>query len=112
MMMMMMMTTMQQQQQVVEKQDSDKNAWVIAKSILEKDYFEGRATDDMPPKKIIALRPESYGKVKATNFGTNWCAMKQRIGRDRTRSEENEIMRFHDMTIHTLAADLPHTWLL
>jgi hypothetical protein len=108
-----MMTTQyhhQQQQQVKEKQDSDKNAWVIAKPILEKDYLEGRATDDMLPREVITLRPEIYGKVKATNFGTNWRAMKKRIGRDRKRSEEDEAMYFHDMTIHTLAVDLPGYW--
>ena len=111
-----MMQTQQQQQQqqqqpqVVEKQDSDKNAWMIAKPILEKHYLEGRTTDDMRPREVIALRPEIYGKVKATNFGSNWCAMKARIGRDRKRSEEDEVMYFHDMTIHTLAADLPGYW--
>ena len=109
-----MMTTQtqqqQQQQQVVGKQDSDKNAWVIAKPILKKDYLEGRATDDMPPREVIALRPDIYGRVKATNFGSNWRAMKERIGRDRKRSEEDEVMYFHDMTIHTLAADLPGYW--
>ena len=97
-----MMQTQQQQQQqqqqpqVVEKQDSDKNAWMIAKPILEKHYLEGRTTDDMRPREVIALRPESYGKVKATNFGSNWRAVKAGIDRDRKRSEEDEVMYFHN----------------
>jgi hypothetical protein len=102
--------TPQQQQQVGKKQDSAKNAWAIAKPILEKDYLEGRATDNMLPREVMALRPEIYGKVKVNNFGANWRAMKERIGKDRKRSEEDEVMYFHDMTIHTLAADLPGYW--
>jgi hypothetical protein len=62
-----MMATQTQQQQ-----HSDKNARAIAKPFSEKGYFEGQATDDMPLREVIALCPEFYGKVKATNFGTNW----------------------------------------
>jgi hypothetical protein len=103
-------TTMMQQEQQPQEQQNTKAAWKIAKPILEKDYLEGRATDDMQPAEVIALRPEIYGKVKATNFGNNWRAMKARFGRDRKRSEEDEVLFLHDMTIHTLAADLPGYW--
>jgi hypothetical protein len=39
-------TQHQPQEQEQELQVSEKNSWVIAKPILEKDYLEGRATDD------------------------------------------------------------------
>jgi hypothetical protein len=61
-------------------------------------------------REVIALRPEIYGKVKAQNFGANWRKMKERVSRDRNRSEEDEATYLHDMTIHTLAADLPGFW--
>ena len=101
---------MQQQEQQPQELENTKVAWKIAKPTLEQDYLEGRATDDMQPREAIALCPEICGKVKVTNFATNWRAMKERFGRDRKRSEEDEALFLHDMTIHTLAADLPGYW--
>ena len=102
---------MQQQEQQPQELENTKVAWKIAKPILEQDCLEGRATDDTQPREAaIALRPEICGKVKVTNFATNWRAMKERFGRDRKRSEEDEALFLHDMTIHTLAADLPGCW--
>ena len=101
---------MQEQEQRPQEQENTRAAWKITNPIFENNYLEGEARDAMQPREVIALCPEIYGKVKATNFGSNWCAMKARIGRDRKRSEEDEVMYFHDMTIHTLAADLPGYW--
>ena len=41
----------------------------VAKPLLEKDYLEGRITNDMPPREVRALRPE-YEAVKKESFRT------------------------------------------
>ena len=104
-------TMMQEQEQRPQEQENTRAAWKITKPIFENNYLEGEARDAMQPREVIALCPEIYGKVNATNFATNWKAMRKRYGHDRKRSEEDEVLFLHDITIHTLATDyLPGYW--
>lgn len=61
--------------------------WGASKPLLEKDYREGRAKDDMTVDEVIALRPNIYGKVKRANFANNWRAMKARLA---NKSRDNQ----------------------
>jgi hypothetical protein len=91
---------MMQEQQSQEQQITSGVAWKIAKPILLADYLAGRATNNMWLREVIALHLEIYGKVlKAKNFGENWREMKERVGRDWKRSDEDEAIHLHDMTI-------------
>jgi hypothetical protein len=83
--------------------------WDIAKPLLEADYLEGRATDDMFPRDVVKLRWE-YSEVNVKNFRSNWLALKKRISTHKARAEEDELMYLHDMTIYTLAKDRDELW--
>jgi hypothetical protein len=84
-------------------------AWDIAKPLLEKDYLDGVATDDMPPRDVVKLRDE-YKAVKVGNFRSNWLAMKKRVTVNKGRADEDELMYLHDMTIYRLAKDRDDLW--
>eukprot|EP00980_Cylindrotheca_fusiformis_P021822 scaffold8663_cov164-Cylindrotheca_fusiformis.AAC.2 len=85
------------------------SAWDIAKPLLEKDYLNGFATDDMAPRDVVNLRPE-YRAVKMTNFRTNWLALKKRIQEHKDRAVEDQLMFQHDLTIYKLAKDRDECW--
>ena len=84
--------------------------WEIAKPLLEKDYLENRATDDMAPRDVIKLRPEEYGAVKVEHFRSNWAAMKKRIREHKARALEDAEFLAHDVQLYTLAKDDPASW--
>ena len=86
------------------------SAWEIAKPLLEEDFIAGKATENMTPDEVIALRPRIYGRVPRSNFLTNWRSLKLRITGDMDRAKADKERYDHDMEFYVLAKDLPWEW--
>lgn len=93
-----------------KKDNADPTAWDIAKPLLEDDFLNGIARDDMWPRDVRAMRPE-YEAVPVSNFNANWRALKTRITAHQERAEEDEARFLHDtLTIYTLAKKTDGCW--
>ena len=79
--------------------------WEIAKPLLEKDYLEGRITDNMMPAQVRELRIE-YKKV-GNNFGSNLRRMQKSIREHRSRAFKDAKAFKNDKDAYTLAHDDP-----
>ena len=66
--------------------------WEIAKPLLEQDYINGKANDDMPPRQVVQLRAE-YEAVPYKNFCINWLARKRAQETGRGKHAESDRWR-------------------
>mmetsp|Transcript_27300 Transcript_27300/g.66238 ORF Transcript_27300/g.66238 Transcript_27300/m.66238 type:complete len:202 (-) Transcript_27300:189-794(-) len=93
-----------------KKKASGPTTWEIAKALLQEDYLSGKATADMAPDEVIALRKTIYGKVPRSNFLTNWRSLKKRIDEEEVILKRDRESWEHDTALYTLAKDLPWEW--
>lgn len=94
---------------MARKKKAPPTAWEIAKPLLEKDYLDGKATDDMPPSVVVAMRVE-YENVPYRNFCPNWLALKKRIKSNKQRAVDDEDALTHDLAFYRLSKDTPGCW--
>ena len=73
--------------------------WEIAKPLLEKDYLDGVATDEMRRGVVHKLRPE-YEAVPIGNFGQNWNRMKANIGAMKEHATRDKEALAHDRSLY------------
>ena len=73
--------------------------WEIAKPLLEKDYLEGRVTDDMKRAFVHQLRDE-FKVVPINRFGANWLRMKKTIGSMRQHATRDAVALEHDRQLY------------
>lgn len=75
--------------------------WEIAKPILEKDYLEGRITDDMRRGFVHKMRKE-FEEVPINNFGNNWLRMKKSIGAAKSHAVRDRLALIHDRNLYPI----------
>eukprot|EP00957_Ditylum_brightwellii_P017635 1328580-Ditylum_brightwellii.AAC.1 len=94
---------------MTERKQKCQMAWGVVKLLLEKDYIEGCAQDDMSPRNIQALCIDCPN-VKATNFRNKWIPLKEGINGHKAQLEEDTKLYCHNMELYKVVKNIPQFW--
>ena len=74
-----------------------------AKKLLQQDILDGKVTDSMMPKKVLAMCPEyePYGK----NFGTNLRSLQKTIRENQAKADSDSAALAHDRRLFPPSAN-------